>query len=138
VIVPGVALPCMEAALPAHGNTSHHLPPATTTCTTCTTCPAAAGSHRTADGSPQHIPQFTLPLATAYLSLATADLPYPAPPPQALLCSALGLPPSYFRRFIQSNGATTVLDFVAPQGGGTPQVLLHHMNQVRPPQLCPL
>lgn len=30
---------------------------------------------------------------------------------QALLCTALGLPPAFFRRFAQSNAAFTVLDF---------------------------
>jgi len=30
---------------------------------------------------------------------------------QALICTALGLPPSYFRRLVQSNAAFTVLDF---------------------------
>jgi hypothetical protein len=27
-----------------------------------------------------------------------------------MICTALGMPPTYFRRLLQSNGATTVLD----------------------------
>ena len=39
---------------------------------------------------------------------------------QALLCTALGLPPCFFRRFSQSNAAFTVLDFdyAGPGAGG--------------------
>ena len=66
---------------------------------------------------------------------------------QALLCTALGLPPSFFRRFSQSNAAFTVLEFqqdgneveeeeeeVEDQEAGVarvPWVLVERMNQVR-------
>ena len=66
---------------------------------------------------------------------------------QALLCTALGLPPSFFRRFSQSNAAFTVLEFqqdgneveeekeeVEDQEAGVarvPRVLVERMNQVR-------
>lgn len=68
----------------------------------------------------------------------------PRPPPpavnQALLCTALGLPPAFFRRFAQSNAAFTVLDFdyvggTVGEGGGQrqplpPRVRVERMNQV--------
>ena len=38
---------------------------------------------------------------------------------QALLCTALGLPPSFFRRFSQSNASFTVLDFEVVQPGSS-------------------
>ena len=73
--------------------------------------------------------------------------PAPAPPPlldrpavnQALLCTALGLPPSFFRRFSQSNAAFTVLDFEYAGGAGSqraalpPRVRIERMNQVGAP-----
>ncbi len=60
---------------------------------------------------------------------------------QALLCTALGLPPAFFRRFAQSNAAFTVLDFDYAEGargeGGAgqrqalpPRVRVERMNQV--------
>lgn len=63
---------------------------------------------------------------------------------QALLCTALGLPPSFFRRFSQSNASFTVLDFEGEggqrdggsggSGGGgrgkvAPRVRVERMNQ---------
>ena len=67
---------------------------------------------------------------------------------QALLSTALGLPPSFFRRFSQSNAAFTVLEFRQDEddegeGEGdqeqqleagaarVPRVLVERMNQVR-------
>ena len=55
---------------------------------------------------------------------------------QALLCTALGLPPTFFRRFAQSNAAFTVLDFEGGGGEGgqrvaaAPRVRVERMNQV--------
>ena len=49
---------------------------------------------------------------------------------QPMIATATGLPPSYFRRLLQSNGATTVLDF-RPQEGGPPSVTLDRLNQAR-------
>jgi broad specificity phosphatase PhoE len=50
---------------------------------------------------------------------------------QALLGTALGLPPRFFRRLLQSNGATSVLDFEPPQGPGAPvKVTVDRLNQV--------
>ncbi|QDZ17708.1 phosphoglycerate mutase [Chloropicon primus] len=54
---------------------------------------------------------------------------------QALLCSAIGLPPSYFRRFVQSNGAITAIDFFPnPSKKAAPKTVVDRMNQspVRP------
>lgn len=48
---------------------------------------------------------------------------------QALVCSALGLSTDYFRRFLQSNAATTVLDFI-PNFSGPPKVTIERLNQV--------
>lgn len=59
---------------------------------------------------------------------------------QALICVALGLPPTAFRRLVQANAATTVLHFSAGQkaedGSGVSaaksaqtQAVLRHMNQ---------
>uniref|UniRef100_A0A061QWF0 Putative phosphoglycerate mutase n=1 Tax=Tetraselmis sp. GSL018 TaxID=582737 RepID=A0A061QWF0_9CHLO len=45
---------------------------------------------------------------------------------QAILCTALGLPPTYFRRILQSNGATSVLD-LSP--GSPPRVTVDRLNQ---------
>jgi broad specificity phosphatase PhoE len=51
---------------------------------------------------------------------------------QALLGTALGLPPRFFRRLLQSNGATSVLDFEPPQGPGAPmRVTVDRLNQAR-------
>lgn len=52
---------------------------------------------------------------------------------QALLCTAVGLPPSSFRRFHQNNGALTVLDFVRGGDGAAGEdtrVLVDRVNQV--------
>ena len=49
---------------------------------------------------------------------------------QALVATAIGLPPTYFRRLLQNNAATTVLDF-QPNGDGPPRVNLDRLNQVR-------
>jgi broad specificity phosphatase PhoE len=48
---------------------------------------------------------------------------------QALLCTAVGLPPNFFRRFAQSNAAFSVLDF-EPGPGGAPRVRVERVNQV--------
>ncbi|GFR47128.1 hypothetical protein Agub_g8815 [Astrephomene gubernaculifera] len=49
---------------------------------------------------------------------------------QALLATALGLPPPYFRRLAQNNAALSVLDFSpAPDGGSLPEVTLACLNQ---------
>ena len=48
---------------------------------------------------------------------------------QALVATAIGLPPTYFRRLLQNNAATTVLDF-QPNGDGPPRVNLDRLNQV--------
>ena len=54
---------------------------------------------------------------------------------QALLCSATGLPSSYFRRFMQSNGALTAIDFFPnPSKKAAPKIVVDRLNQspVRP------
>lgn len=52
---------------------------------------------------------------------------------QALACTALGLPPIYFRRLLQSNAATTVLDFQPDsRAAGTPAVIIDRLNQACP------
>ena len=52
---------------------------------------------------------------------------------QALLCTALGLPPAFFRRFSQSNAAFTVIDFTpAADGKGPPTARVERVNQARP------
>lgn len=51
---------------------------------------------------------------------------------QALVATAIGLPPTYFRRLLQNNAATTVLDF-QPNGDGPPRVNLDRLNQVGAP-----
>lgn len=48
---------------------------------------------------------------------------------QALVATAIGLPPTYFRRLLQNNAATTVLDF-QPNGDGPPRVNVDRLNQV--------
>ncbi|GBF99445.1 2-carboxy-D-arabinitol-1-phosphatase-like [Raphidocelis subcapitata] len=49
---------------------------------------------------------------------------------QALLGTALGLPPRFFRRLLQSNGATSVLDFEPPPcPGAPPRVTVDRLNQ---------
>lgn len=50
---------------------------------------------------------------------------------QALVATATGLGPQFFRRLLQSNAASTVLDFVPRQGGGPPVVTIDRLNQVR-------
>jgi len=48
---------------------------------------------------------------------------------QAMICSATGLPPSYFRRFVQSNGALTAIDFFPNLGKKAPKIVIDRMNQ---------
>ncbi len=48
---------------------------------------------------------------------------------QALLNTALGLPPTFFRRLLQTNAATSVIDF-QPNGDGPPTRTIDRMNQV--------
>ena len=48
---------------------------------------------------------------------------------QALLNTALGLPPTFFRRLLQTNAATSVIDF-QPNGDGPPICTIDRMNQV--------
>ncbi|KAG2487481.1 hypothetical protein HYH03_013902 [Edaphochlamys debaryana] len=48
---------------------------------------------------------------------------------QALVGTALGLPPSYFRRLPQNNAALSVLDLRPGDGGGAPEVALSCLNQ---------
>jgi len=49
---------------------------------------------------------------------------------QAMICAATGLPPNYFRRFIQSNGALTAIDFFPnPSAQGRPKIVIDRMNQ---------
>eukprot|EP01026_Neomeris_dumetosa_P044445 TRINITY_DN3745_c0_g1_i12.p1 TRINITY_DN3745_c0_g1~~TRINITY_DN3745_c0_g1_i12.p1 ORF type:complete len:522 (-),score=53.33 TRINITY_DN3745_c0_g1_i12:287-1813(-) len=49
---------------------------------------------------------------------------------QAMIAAAIGLPPSYFRRILQNNAATSVLDF-QPSRNGTlvPRVTIDRLNQ---------
>ena len=49
---------------------------------------------------------------------------------QALLNTALGLPPTFFRRLTQTNAATSVVDF-QPNGTDTPSRIIDRMNQAR-------
>ena len=50
---------------------------------------------------------------------------------QALIATALGLPPQAFRLMLQSNGATTAISFApAAQSGLPAQAVLQHVNQV--------
>jgi probable phosphoglycerate mutase len=49
---------------------------------------------------------------------------------QGLIGTALGLPPVYFRRLLQSNAATSVLDFSPGGVNGQPRVTLDRLNQV--------
>lgn len=53
---------------------------------------------------------------------------------QALIATAVGIGPEKFRRLLQSNAATTVLDFVPRIGGGPPVVTIDRLNQVRAPE----
>jgi len=49
---------------------------------------------------------------------------------QAMIATALGLPPAYFRRILQSNGATSVLDLSPPITPGNPvRVTVDRLNQ---------
>lgn len=50
---------------------------------------------------------------------------------QALVGTAVGIGPEKFRRLLQSNAATSVLDFVPRVGGGPPVVTIDRLNQVR-------
>jgi probable phosphoglycerate mutase len=55
---------------------------------------------------------------------------------QALICTALGLPPSAFRRLTQTNAAHTVLDFAWPPApGAAPAVRVARFNQFPEPPL---
>ena len=47
---------------------------------------------------------------------------------QALLNTALGLPPTFFRRLTQTNAATSVIDF-QPNGDKPPNPVIDRMNQ---------
>jgi broad specificity phosphatase PhoE len=49
---------------------------------------------------------------------------------QALLNTALGLPPTFFRRLTQTNGATSVIDF-QPNGNHSPIRVIDRINQAR-------
>jgi 2-carboxy-D-arabinitol-1-phosphatase len=49
---------------------------------------------------------------------------------QALIATAVGLPPEYFRRLLQSNAASTVLDFMPRVAGEPPVVTIDRLNQV--------
>lgn len=52
---------------------------------------------------------------------------------QALLAVALGLPPAYFRRLPQTNGALNILTLAPPKHAEQqPSVTLECLNQVRP------
>ena len=72
--------------------------------------------------------------APAANQLAHLTPPLPAVN-QALLCTALGLPPAFFRRFSQSNASFTVLDFEGESSSGSgkgtvaPRVRCERMNQ---------
>eukprot|EP00193_Tetraselmis_chui_P012775 CAMPEP_0177790086 /NCGR_PEP_ID=MMETSP0491_2-20121128/23134_1 /TAXON_ID=63592 /ORGANISM="Tetraselmis chuii, Strain PLY429" /LENGTH=205 /DNA_ID=CAMNT_0019312071 /DNA_START=23 /DNA_END=636 /DNA_ORIENTATION=- len=49
---------------------------------------------------------------------------------QAMICTALGMPPTYFRRLLQSNGATTVLDISPTTDPNVPvRVTVDRLNQ---------
>ncbi|GMH38031.1 hypothetical protein BSKO_05915 [Bryopsis sp. KO-2023] len=57
---------------------------------------------------------------------------------QALICSAVGLPPTHFRRLLQSNAATTVVDFQpSDESDGPPRVTLNKLNQSPDPPFRP-
>ena len=50
---------------------------------------------------------------------------------QALVATATGLGPEYFRKLLQSNCGVSVLDFTPRNGGdGSPYVCLDRLNQV--------
>ena len=52
---------------------------------------------------------------------------------QALINTALELPPVYFRRLLQSNAATTVLDFQPSTSDPShTEVIVDRLNQVQP------
>ena len=55
---------------------------------------------------------------------------------QALVATAIGLPPTYFRRLLQNNAATTVLDF-QPNNGGPPRVNVDRLKKVATPKAQP-
>ena len=50
---------------------------------------------------------------------------------QAMIATAIGLGPSFFRRLLQSNAASTVLDFVPRSADEPPVVTIDRLNQVR-------
>jgi 2-carboxy-D-arabinitol-1-phosphatase len=52
---------------------------------------------------------------------------------QALVATAVGLQPTFFRRLLQSNAASTVLDFVPKGPDQPPVVTIDRLNQVCPP-----
>lgn len=47
---------------------------------------------------------------------------------QAMLNTAIGLPPTFFRRLTQTNGATSVVDF-QPNGDSPPSRIIDRINQ---------
>lgn len=57
--------------------------------------------------------------------------PPPRSPPAAMICTAIGLPPSYFRRMVQTNAAATVVDLVPPKPGmqARQRVVIDRVNQ---------
>ncbi|KAK7262202.1 hypothetical protein RJT34_29765 [Clitoria ternatea] len=48
---------------------------------------------------------------------------------QALVATAIGLGPEYFRVLLQSNCGVSVLDFIPRSEGGTPHICLNRLNQ---------
>jgi probable phosphoglycerate mutase len=48
---------------------------------------------------------------------------------QALVCTALGVGPSYFRHLLQSNCGVSVLDFGPPEIAGDPCVVIERLNE---------
>lgn len=52
---------------------------------------------------------------------------------QALVATAIGVGPEYFRRLLQSNAASTVLDFLPRGPDAPPVVTIDRLNQARTP-----
>ncbi|KAE9620601.1 putative 2-carboxy-D-arabinitol-1-phosphatase [Lupinus albus] len=48
---------------------------------------------------------------------------------QALIATAIGLGPEYFRSLLQSNCGVSVLDFIPRSEGGSPHICLNRLNQ---------
>ncbi|RZB80334.1 putative 2-carboxy-D-arabinitol-1-phosphatase [Glycine soja] len=48
---------------------------------------------------------------------------------QALVATAIGLGPEYFRTLLQSNCGVSVLDFIPRSEGGSPHICLNRLNQ---------